>query len=103
MNRGRRPTDCCRPLTGNRLERLRGRTAICWNTPSHIMSPARSQPEPSTEVSLGVRGHTPFLQRAHGPPSDGVTHTITPDELTQARGTSKQSSPACRLGTCRRR
>jgi hypothetical protein len=69
MNRGRLPTDRCRPLTGNRLERMSGRT-ICRNTPSHIMSPTRDQPESSTEVSLGVRGHTPTLQRAHAPPTD---------------------------------
>jgi hypothetical protein len=56
-------------IWGNGLERLSGRTTICRNAPSHIMSPTTgSQPGSSTEVSLGVRGHTPSLQRAHAPP-----------------------------------
>jgi hypothetical protein len=33
------------------------------------MCPAGSQPAPRTEVSLGVRGHAPTLQRAHAPPT----------------------------------
>jgi hypothetical protein len=49
---------------------MSGRNTICRNTPSHIMSPTTgSQPGSSTEVSLGVRGHTPTLQRAHAPPT----------------------------------
>ena len=39
------------------------------------MSPTRSQPGPSTEVSLGVRGHT-TPQRAHSPPHP-KTHGCT--------------------------
>jgi hypothetical protein len=79
MNRGQLPTFCCRPDTGDRLERLSGRTTICRNTPSHIMSPTRNQPEPSTEVSLGVRGQIPTPQRAHAPPHgiDGPTQNTT--------------------------
>jgi hypothetical protein len=76
MNRGQLPADCCRP-TGDRLERLSGRTTICRNTPSHIMSPPGTNPGPRTEVSLGVRGHTqpinsaataPVKRSALGPP-----------------------------------
>jgi len=53
---------------GDGPERMSGRTTICRNTPSHIMPPARSQPGSSAEVSLGVRGHTMTLHRAHAPP-----------------------------------
>jgi hypothetical protein len=74
MNRGKLPALCCRPLPGNGLERMSGRNTICRNTPSNIMSPTRSQPsESSAEVSLGVRGHTPSLQRAHAPPDHGAS------------------------------
>jgi hypothetical protein len=83
MTRGRLPTDSCRPLTGNRLERMSGRTTICRNTPSHIMSPTRSQPESSTEVRLGVRGHTPPLERAHAPPSQIDHPPMTIRHLTR--------------------
>jgi hypothetical protein len=75
MNRGRLPTDRCRPLTGNRLERMSGRTPSA-GTPHHTSCRRPgSQPESSTEVSLGVRGHTPSLQRAHAPPdtNNGLT------------------------------
>jgi hypothetical protein len=53
---------------GDGPERMSDRTTICRNTPSHIMPPTRSQPGPSAEVSLGVRGHTLTLHRAHAPP-----------------------------------
>ena len=71
MNGGQLPTYHCRPLPGNSPERLSGRNTICRNTPSHIMYPTRSQPGSRTEVSLGVRGHTPSLKRAHAPPNRG--------------------------------
>ena len=69
MNRGQFPARLLptRP-GGDGPERMSGRNTICRNTPSHIMSPTRSQPGPSAEVSLGVRGHTPSLKRAHAPP-----------------------------------
>jgi transposase len=69
MNRGQLPTDRCRPCNRDRPERLSGRTTICRNTPSHIMSPTRHHPRPRAEVSLGVRGHIPSPQRAHAPPT----------------------------------
>ena len=71
MNRGQLPARLLptHPTRGDGPERLSGRITICRNTPSHIMSPTRSQPGPSAEVSLGVRGHTPAPQRAHAPPS----------------------------------
>ena len=89
MNRGQLPARSLptRPNSGDCPERTSGRTTICRNTPSNIMPPARSQPEPRAEVSLGVRGHTPPPQRAHAPPhpdpvppasmpaGDPLTHT----------------------------
>jgi hypothetical protein len=68
MNRGQLPAMLLptRPR-GDGPERLSGRNTICRNTPTNIMSPTRSQPGPSAEVSLGVRGHT-TPQHAHSPP-----------------------------------
>ena len=56
------------------------------------MSPTTgSQPGSSTEVSLGARGHTPSLQRAHAPPTTPPElQTSESKRLTRARGTSKQ-------------
>jgi hypothetical protein len=68
MNRGQFPKPCCRPQPGKGLARLSGRTIICRNT-HHIMYPTRNHPESRTEVSPGVRGHTPAPQRAHAPPT----------------------------------
>jgi hypothetical protein len=69
MNRGQLPARLLQTRPGGDCpERLSGRNTICRNTPSNIMSPTRSQPGPSTEVSLGVRGQTPAPQRAHAPP-----------------------------------
>jgi len=79
---------------GNGPERMSGRTIICRNTPSNIMSPTRSQPGPSAEVSQGVRGHTPRPhQHAHAPPNNRLTGGKHPSPwaLTQAQGTSKRS------------
>jgi hypothetical protein len=60
MNRGQLPARLLPTLpTGNGPERMSGRITICRNTPSNIMSPTRSQPGPSAEVRLGVRGHQP--------------------------------------------
>jgi hypothetical protein len=67
MNRGQLPPPSCRPLSGNGLARLSGRTIICRNT-HHIMYPTGSHPVSRTEVRLGVRGHAPIPQRAHAPP-----------------------------------
>jgi hypothetical protein len=92
MNRGQLPKPCCRPLTGDGLDRPSGHNTICRNTPSHIMSPARDQPGSSAEVSLGVRGHTP-PQRAHAPPT--LRRLPTDDDrtaLTTRAGTSKQGA-----------
>ena len=96
---------------GDCPERTSGRTTICRNTPSNIMPPARNHPGPSAEVSLGVRGHTPALERAHAPPTprpdrappasmptgDTLTHTTPVPQkpqqttrLTGPAGTSKQ-------------
>ena len=83
MNRGQLPTDPRRPLRGNGPERMSGRNTICPNPPSHIMYPTRSQPGSRTEVRLGVRGHTPYLRRAHAPPTapTGAPTTNTLDNL----------------------
>ena len=80
MNRGQLPARLLptHPTRGDGPERLSGRITICRNTPSHIMSPTRSQPGPSAEVSLGVRGHTPAPQRAHAPPPAGVPPASMP-------------------------
>ena len=68
MHRGQLPASSLPPLRVDGPERLSGRTASpSGNTPSHIMSPTRSQPGSRTEVSLGARGHTPTPQRAHAP------------------------------------
>jgi hypothetical protein len=75
MNRGQLPARLLptRP-SGDGPERMSGRNTICRNTPSNIMSPTRSQPGPSAEVSLGVRGHTTRSHHhAHAPPNYGVT------------------------------
>ena len=70
MNRGQLPARLLptRP-GGDGPERMSGRTTICRNTPSHIMSPTRSQPGTSAEVSQGVRGHTPPINAPTHPPS----------------------------------
>lgn len=77
MNRGQLPARLLptRHLGGDGLERMSGRNTICRNTPSNIMLPTRSQPGPSAEVSLGVRGHTPPPNRAHAPPDRLRSHT----------------------------
>ena len=72
MTRGQLPARLLptrRRCGGDGPERMSGRTTICRNTPSHIMLPARSQPGSSAEVSLGVRGQTLTLHRAHAPPA----------------------------------
>jgi hypothetical protein len=97
MNRGQRPKPCCRPLTGDGLERLSGRNLICRNTPSHIMSPTRNHPGPSAEVSLGVRGHIPIPQRAHAPPRGSPPTTINALDIPQSAQVSKARTPVCRI------
>ena len=85
MNRGQLPARLLPTHPrGDGPERMSGRITICRNTPSHIMSPTRSQPGSSAEVSLGVRGHTPAPQRAHAPPPAGVPPASMPagDTLT---------------------
>ena len=85
MNRGQLPARLLPTHPrGDGPERLSGRITICRNTPSHIMSPTRSKPGSSAEVSLGVRGHTPAPQRAHAPPPAGVPPASMPagDTLT---------------------
>jgi hypothetical protein len=102
MNRGQLPATRCQPPTGNGPERMSGRNTICRNTPSHIMSPTTgSQPESSTEVSLGVRGHTPPLQRAHAPPTtERLTQPNKHQRLTTPNGTSKWVPTRPCRGTC---
>ena len=78
---------------GDGPERMSDRTTICRNTPSHIMPPARSQPGSSAEVSLGVRGHTMTLHRAHAPPPPPHPRTDNKPPaaaLTRVPGTSKE-------------
>ena len=96
MNRGQFPKPCCRPrLAGNGLERPSGRNPSA-GTSHHIMSPTRSHPESSAEVSMGVRGHTTAPQRAHAPPakppSRGAPGNTINRRLTPAAGTSKQGA-----------
>jgi len=59
MNPRPAPGETAADPTGDGPKRLSGRITICRNTPSNIMSPTRSQPGPSAEVSLGVRAHDP--------------------------------------------
>jgi transposase len=98
MNRGQLPARLLptRP-GGDGLQRLSGRNTICRNTPSNIMPPTRSQPGPSAEVSLGVRGHTPAPQRAHAPPTT-PSRNRRPTRLTPPAETSKQQREPGRNG-----
>jgi hypothetical protein len=79
MRRGRLPARSCRHARVGGLERPSGRNASPSGiTPSNIMSPARSQPGPWTEVRLGARAHTTrTTNRAHAPPE--LTSSTDPD------------------------
>ncbi len=78
MHSGQLPAFCCRHVRVDGLERLSGRIAAppAGTTPITIMSPARSQPGPWTEISMGARAHTqpnsastaPVKRYAPGPP-----------------------------------
>ena len=96
MNRGQLPPPCCRPPTGSGPKRLSGRTLICRN-PHHIMYPAGSHSAPRTEVSLGARGHTPSLQRAHAPPTP--RHDPHPIDDHQALDNPGRHKEAGRTGS----
>jgi hypothetical protein len=72
MRRGRLPACSRRHARVDGLERPSGRNASPSGiTPSHIMSPARSQPGSWTEVRLGARAHTTIrtTHRARASPS----------------------------------
>jgi hypothetical protein len=100
MNRGQLPRPAADPHR-NGLARLSGRNPSA-GTPHHIMYPAGSHTEPRTEVSPGVRGHTPAPQRAHAPPR--TSHTRTDDhqrldnpqaaQVSRARAGARRSSVA---------
>jgi hypothetical protein len=88
MRRGLLPKSCCRHPTVDGLERSSGRNASPSGiTPSNIMSPARNQPEPRTEVSPGARAHnTRPSQRAHAPPRPTARRDAFDSGLTAGRG-----------------
>ena len=81
MRRGRLPACCCRHVRVDGLQRPSGRNAFpSGNTPSNILSPARSQPGSWTEVSLGVHAHTTLVpDRAHAPPINPPVQCNDPD------------------------
>jgi hypothetical protein len=87
MRRGRLPADSCRHAHVDGPERPSGRNASPSGiTPSNIMSPARSQPGPWTEVRLGARAHNPrTTNHAHAPPADRSSTPTTPDPALDAR------------------
>ena len=58
------------PRWEGRPQRMSGRTTICQNTPSPIMPPTPSQPEPRVDLPRGVRGPTVTPNRAHARPAD---------------------------------
>ena len=97
MNRGQLPAMLLPTQPrGDGPERLSGRNTICRNTPSNIMPPTRSQPGPSAEVSLGVRGHTSTPQRAHAPPASipdptNELHTNPPLDTRSPRQVSSSA------------
>ena len=76
MHRGQLLTLRCRPARGNGLQRLSGRIDLPpAGDPITIMSPARNQPGPRTQISMGTRAHTtnsasttPVKRSALGPP-----------------------------------
>ena len=106
MRRGRLPACSCRHARVDGLQRPSGRNAYPSGiTRSNIMSPARSQPEPRTEVRLGARAHkTRTTNQAHAPPKPSSS-TRQPRTLRLTRGpcTSKEqraSRRASRVGRC---
>jgi len=81
MRRGRLPAASCRHHQVDGPERPSGRKASPSGiTPSHIMSPARSQPGPWTEVRLGARAHkTGTPNHARASPAHSRSIPTTPD------------------------
>src|SRR5437763_11126847 len=129
MNRGQLPARLLPTLRRGRPTKTERPHPICRNTPSHIMSPTRSQPGPSAEVSLGVRGHTSttsartasvkrFALAPTGRPAGDRAPPLTLDRnevapyattstnhhdprgLTGPPETSKQSSAGLVVGAC---
>ena len=87
MRRGRLPAFSCRHARVDGPERQTGRNASPSGiTPSNIMSPARSQPGPWTEVRLGARAHNTHntSDRAHAPPPPSSSTVTTPDPALDA-------------------
>ena len=86
MRRGRLPPGSCRHVRVDGVQRLSGRNASPSGiTPSHIMSPARSQPGSWTEVRLGARAHnTHTIHHAHAPPPERSSTLTTPDPVLDA-------------------
>jgi hypothetical protein len=106
MNRGQLPARSLPTLPRGRPRKNQRPHPICRNTPSHIMSPARSQPESSAEVSLGVRGHAPPLKRAHAPPRRAAPTPehqprldTRPTRQVSDRARSRRPRPVRTLGT----
>jgi hypothetical protein len=74
-------------------------------TPPSIMSPARSQPWPWTEIRLSARAHTiNTLDRAHAPPAGRVVdHIKRPDRAGCGRRPAQIRSVASPRLRCVRR
>ena len=86
MRRGRLPAGSRRHHPVDGLERPSGRNASPSGiTPSNIMSPARSQPRPWTEVRLGARAHTTHTTNpSRAPPAHHSTNPDNPDPALDA-------------------
>ena len=91
MRRGRLPARSCRHARVDGPERPSGRNASPSGiTPSNIMSPARSQPGPWTEVRLGARAHNTTGNRARPPPElTSSSIQTTTDHALDARSLHK--------------
>src|SRR5215207_1680611 len=80
MLRGGLPARSCRHARVDGPDRPSGRSASPSGiTPSTIMSPARNDPGPRTEIRLGARAHTTRItNRAHAPPAPPSLHPRPP-------------------------
>ncbi len=97
MRRGQLPAISRRHHLVDGLERLSGCNASPSGiTPSNIMSPARNQPGPWTEVRLGARAHTTHntVNRAHAPPANRSSTPTTPDPALDAGPCTSKEKPA---------
>ena len=86
MHRGQLPAVSCRHARVDGLERPSGRNAYSSGiTRSNIMSPARKQPGPRTEVRLDARAHTTRTSdRTRASPAHRSSTPTTPDPALDA-------------------